>query len=32
LIVVLVLGYGLYTGAIGPEQLFRELLGQSDLL
>jgi len=28
LIVVLVLGYGLYTGAIGPEQLFRELLGQ----
>jgi hypothetical protein len=25
---VLVLGYGLYTGAIAPEQLFRELLGQ----
>jgi hypothetical protein len=28
LVVVLVLGYGLYTGAIGPEQLFGELLGQ----
>jgi hypothetical protein len=28
LIVVLVLGHGLYTGASGPEQLFRELLGQ----
>lgn len=28
LIVVLVLGYGLYTGVISPEQLFRELLGQ----
>jgi len=28
LIVVLVLGYGLYTSTIGPEQLFRELLGQ----
>ena len=25
---MLVLGYGLYTGAIAPEQLFRELLGQ----
>jgi Protein of unknown function (DUF1524) len=28
LIVVLVVGYGLYTGTIAPEQLFRELLGQ----
>jgi hypothetical protein len=28
LIVVLVLGYGLYTGTSGAEQLFRELLGQ----
>jgi hypothetical protein len=26
--VVLVVGYGLYTGVIAPEQLFRELLGQ----
>jgi len=26
--VVLVVGYGLYTGTIAPEQLFRELLGQ----
>lgn len=25
---VLVVGYGLYTGVIAPEQLFRELLGQ----
>jgi hypothetical protein len=27
-IVVLVIGYGLYTGVIAPDQLFRQLLGQ----